>query len=481
MWWIFFVNLGLNFLFVNLMAVEVHQTNASSSDISFDLELVGNVGGFSTAKVVRGPYLQMATPNSMTIRWRTNLAIDSRVRYGTDQGSLTQTANITAMTTEHEVKLTGLSPETRYWYSVGTSSVALAGGDATTYFNTGPTNGTARPTRIWVIGDAGTGNSNQIAVFNAYRNFTGSRHTDLWLMLGDNAYKSGTDEEFQAKVFDIYRDIFKQTTAWPTIGNHDAISADSASQSGPYYDIFSLPRNGEAGGFASGTEAYYSYDYGNIHFLVLDSQESSRLTTGAMMTWMKVDLQATNADWVIAYWHHPPYTEGSHNSDTESQLIDMRQNFVPVLEKYGVDLVLNGHSHSYERSKFINGHYGDSTSFSDAVHVVQSGSGRTDGTGAYKKTKGGVAHDGVVYAVAGSSGQISGGTLNHPAMSISLNELGSMVLDIDGLTLNAKFINNNGTVRDNFTIVKDGQFRNVGAGDGIRTHDSLLGKQELYH
>ena len=61
---------------------------------------------------------------------------------------------------------------------------------------------------------------------------------------------------------------------------------------------------------------------------------------------------------------------------------------------------------------------------------------------------------GAVYVVAGSSGQISGGTLNHPAMYISLNALGSMVLDVDGLTLNAKFLDNTGTERDSFTIAK---------------------------
>ncbi len=439
----------------NVLAVEVHQTNATSSDLSFDLELIGNLTGVPTVSVVRGPYLQMATPTSMTVRWRTDVATDSRVRFGIAQGSLNLVADDPALTTEHQVKLTGLTTETRYWYSVGSSAAAFSGGDSTTFFNTGPVNGTARPTRIWVIGDAGTGNSDQTAVYNAYRNTTGSLYTHLWLMLGDNAYNSGTDAEFQTNVFNIYPEIFKQSPVWPTIGNHDAASADSATQSGPYYDIFTLPRNGEAGGVASGTEAYYSYDYGNIHFIVLDSQETSRSGTGPMMTWLTADLQATNADWVIAYWHHPPYTKGSHNSDTETQLIDMRQVFVPVLEQNGVDLVLTGHSHSYERSKFIDGHYGNSTTFSDSLHVIQAGSGRADGSGAYAKASGGVPHDGAVYAVAGSSGQISGGTLNHPAMVLSLNELGSMILDIDGLTLNAKFINNNGTVRDYFTITKD--------------------------
>jgi hypothetical protein len=83
------------------------------------------------------------------------------------------------------------------------------------------------------------------------------------------------------------------------------------------------------------------------------------------------------------------------------------------------------------------------------------GSGRPDGTGAYvKPTPGKAPHEGAVYTVAGSSGQTSGGTLNHPAMFISLNLLGSMVLDVNDLRLDAKFIDNTGTVRDYFTIEK---------------------------
>ena len=61
----------------------------------------------------------------------------------------------------------------------------------------------------------------------------------------------------------------------PTLGNHDAHSATSSTQSGPYYEIFSLPTTGQAGGIATGTEAYYSFDHGNIHFVCLDSADTS--------------------------------------------------------------------------------------------------------------------------------------------------------------------------------------------------------------
>ncbi len=408
----------------------------------------------AAASLTRGPYLQTGTSTSVIVRWRSDVATNSRVRLGASATNLNIIVDNAQSTTEHIVQVTGLSPKTKYFYSVGSTTETLTGGDANTYFSTAPITGERTAFRTWVIGDAGTGTSSQVAVYNAYRNFTGVTATNLWLQLGDNAYETGTDAEFQSKMFNIYPDMLRQSVTWPTLGNHDGGSSDSATQTGPYYNMFSLPKNAEAGGIASGTEAYYSFDYANVHFVVLDSYETNRAVGAPMYTWMEADLQAANADWIVAFWHHPPYTKGSHNSDTEGDLIEMRQNYLPLIENYGVDLVLSGHSHSYERSKFIDGHYGTSTTFNATTHVKQIGSGRVDNGGAYNKTTTGLARAGAVYAVAGSSGKISGGTLNHPAMFISLNELGSMVLDVNGLTLDAKFINSTGGIRDYFTLTK---------------------------
>ncbi len=390
-----------------------------------------------TVSVTRGPYLQTGTPTSVTVRWRTDVSTDSCVRYGTSVSSLTSKTCSTplTLTTEHVVLLSIPSPDTQYYYSIGTSTGSIAGeGDPSYFFVTAPATGTAKATRIWVLGDSGTAGSSARAVRDAYLSFTGSRHTDLWLMLGDNAYSDGTDSEYQAAVFNMYPTMLRKSVLWPTFGNHDAHSADSASQSGPYYDIFTLPKNGEAGGMASGTEAYYSFDYGNLHFVCLDSSESDRSPSGAMLTWLKADLAANTQQWLIAFWHHPPYSKGSHDSDTETELIEMRQYALPILENYGVDLVLSGHSHSYERSYLLDGHYGVSSTLTSAM-IVDAGDGRIDGTGAYQKPGVLTPHKGAVYTVAGSSGQTGGGSLNHPAMYISLNVLGSLVLDVNGSQL----------------------------------------------
>jgi hypothetical protein len=170
-----------------------------------------------------------------------------------------------------------------------------------------------------------------------------------------------------------------------------------------------------------------------------------------MATWAKNDINATTRDWIVAFWHHPPYTKGSHDSDSESALKEMRANFLPFLEQAGVDLVLTGHSHSYERSFLLDGHYGDSSTFS-ASHKVDGGSGRDPAP--YTKSAGTVGNEGAVYVVAGSSGKTSGGSLDHPAMYISLNNLGSLVIDVDGSRMDVRFLRENGATADSFAIVK---------------------------
>jgi hypothetical protein len=435
----------------NVVAVEIHQGSVTSSDISFDLKLSA-----SDNPVVRGPYLQLGTPNSVTVRWRSLVDTDSVVAYGSSPDNLTSSVADATATTEHVVQLDGLDADTKYYYSVGASGGTHAGGDAEHFFVTAPAPGTAKNTRVWVIGDSGTANANARAVRDAYLAFTGSRHTDLWLMLGDNAYNDGTDDEYQGAVFDMYASVLRTSVLWPTLGNHDGHSADSDTLTGPYYDIFTLPTLGEAGGEPSLTEAYYSFDYGNIHFVCLDSYDI-RGTSTTMQDWLADDLLAAaldpNTDWLIAFWHHPPYSKGSHDSDTETRLIEMRENILPILEDYGVDIVLSGHSHSYERSVLLDSHYGTSNTLIGSM-ILDGGDGRPSGNGAYvKATRGLSAHEGAVYVVAGSSGKISGVSM-HPVMYVWLNELGSVVLDIGANVLQATFIDNAGAALDNFTIVK---------------------------
>ena len=132
----------------------------------------------------------------------------------------------------------------------------------------------------------------------------------------------------------------------------------------------------------------------------------------------------------------------------------MREIALPMLESYGVDLVLSGHSHSYERSYLLDGHYGDSSTF-DAAMKLDGGDGRADDSGSYDKLDLIKApNNGAVYVVAGNAGKISDGTLNHPAMYASIKQLGSVILEVGGNNLDATFIDHTNTVQDYFTITK---------------------------
>lgn len=426
--------------------------------------------------LTRSPYLQSASHDRITFRWETSEPGNATVNYGTTLGSLTSSVTVPGSSTNHTVTLTGLVADTRYYYQVetdtGAGGIVNSPTNADYFFETSPTPGEAHPTRIWVIGDSGSGGA--ASVYNAFRNYNGD-HTDVWLMLGDNAYNSGTYAQYQGAVFDRFPELLRNTHLWSTFGNHDAFTSGGA----PYFDLFHFPTGGECGGVASGTENYYSFDYGNIHFVCLDSTTEVNYTDtlggSGMADWLQSDLEATTADWIIAYFHHGPYTKGSHDSDTEAFHIAMRANTLGILEDYGVDLILSGHSHSYERSHLINGHHGLSGSYVAGTHAIDAGNGSEVGSidasgnfvlsgadGAYQKPLA-AGNAGQVSSIVGASGKVSpwhnGSTAMvnpapHPVFTANLRVLGSMVIDVDANTLHAVYLDNSGNVRDDFTIVK---------------------------
>ena len=413
--------------------------------------------------ITRGPYLQKPTTTSIIVRWRTNTASDSRVEWGATAGNLDQSASDATATTEHSITVTGLAPATSYVYAVGTTIARLEGDDADHRFTTLPTPGARQPVRIWTYGDSGYANAAHTATRDAYFAYSGanpSDATDVWLMLGDNAYFAGNDATYQAPVFDFYEDFLRREVLWSAIGNHEYYGGNlSASQTGPYFTMFDFPTARESGtnGVASGTEAYYSFDYANIHFVILDSMDSSRAAGSARLTWLEQDLTATTADWIIAAWHHPPYSKGQfHDSDVEVNEIEMRANVVPLLESYGVDLVVSGHSHSYERTPLIDGHAGLSGTL-DASMLLDAGNGDPDTDGAYRKADPGQApNQGAVFVVAGSAADARAfiPAEGHRLMASKLVNYGTMVLEIDGDTLDGHFLEFDGDILDSFRIEK---------------------------
>lgn len=429
-----------------------------------------SLGGIYDAD--RSPYLQSASPNSIIIRWQTKTPNKGVVRIGKNFNHVEKVFSESSEDDEHSIRITGLEPNTRYYYSVGTAKYSMYKGEEY-WFKTSPID-TQSPIRFWVTGDQGQAGAIQSGVRDAMLSWThknplqnnvtsgntlsGSAESnlDFWITTGDNAYRSGTNQQFQNNFFAPYTSILKNTPVWPTYGNHDA-------RRWAFFNIFSLPTKAEAGGIASATEKYYSFDYGDLHVVMLDSESSRIQKNSKMLRWLQKDLAATKQKWLVAVFHHPPYSKGSHNSDnladSQGRMQNVRKYILPLLERAGVDVVLNGHSHMYERSWFMNCHYGMSNTFTD--NLIQDGKlganvKQSEQKGlVYRKAQTGLTSlSGTIYITIGSSARVDVGDLDHPAMPVSLHEAGSLVFDISGEKLTANFILQSGLVADSFSIVK---------------------------
>lgn len=440
------------------------------------------VNAQAAAELTRGPYLQTATTEGVKIVWRMRTGDQPHVKFGKSPNPLDQAlpagtillrrteaeggspngqsslSSAPEGTRQYEAKVTGLMPDTKYYYAVFEGDTRLTPESEDFSFHTLPEPGKPHDALFWVVGDSGTGNRVQLQVHTAMRNLlkAENRTLDGYLHVGDMAYGSGMDSEFQGFFFESYASTLRNTVCWPSMGNHEGRHSNGAEGVGPYYDAYVCPVNGEAGGVPSGTEAYYSFDFGEIHFICLNSHDLPRDPSGAMAQWLKADLEKTKARWLVGFWHHPPYTKGSHDSDKEQQLIEMRRDIMPILEAGGVDLVLTGHSHIYERSMLLDGAYATPTVAENVV--LDDGDGDPAGDGAYHKSGGLHPNEGVVQVVAGHGGTtLSRKNEPSPIMRTTIIEFGSVLLDLKGNALTARMLNADGVVRDTFQVVKEGK------------------------
>lgn len=444
----------------------------------------------------RAPYIQLGTPSSMVIVWRTPSEITPVVRFGRSVDQLDQEVPLASIVTrvslttnkaelkvlqdkrpemfqwprlhrdspsglfQYEARVTGLSPNSRYYYAIYNGSTRLTEADSSYHFVTHPPKGEAKSTRFWVVGDSGTGRWQQHDVHGSMLEFTAAeqRPIDLYLHLGDMAYQKGRDVEFQTRFFETYESTLRHVVCWPTLGNHEGSTSKGTNGVGPYFDAYVCPTRAEAGGVPTGTEAYYSFDYGRIHFICLDSHDLDRRPTGLMARWLNLDMERTKADWLVAFFHHPPYTKGTHDSDREKQLIEMRKHIMPILETGGVDVVLSGHSHIYERSMLIDGAYDTPTVAEGVVLDDAEGDPRTGEP--YRKSEGIHPNSGNIQVVAGHGGTTVGRKGTLPLMRKIIVEHGSVIFDVEGDTMRGTMINKFGEVQDVFAIVKRGQVVN---------------------
>jgi 3',5'-cyclic AMP phosphodiesterase CpdA len=302
------------------------------------LETACGAGGITTAGAAvihRKPYLQSVTDTAATIGWVSMAPDGERVDITRPDGRSIEAANAapesvtvrSAGENQMWARLEGLQPSTIYCFTIADASGALAGPIG---FRTAPAPDSTAPVRFLAFGDSGGGGSDQ-------RTLAEQMYTvpyDLIIHTGDLAYDSGTIGEFEDTVFSIYAPLFQHIPFFPSAGNHEYLTQSGA----PFRAVFSLP--------GTTNEKWYSYDWGPIHFVALDTESDYATQT----SWLDQDLTTTTRPWKIVYFHKPPYSSGGHGSDTS-----LRDLLAPVVEKHGVQLVLAGHDHDYERMIPQNG------------------------------------------------------------------------------------------------------------------------------
>lgn len=285
----------------NVIAVELHQTGATSSDIYFDAQLEGQ-----PTSLFRYPYLQLASHNRMTVCWYTNTPTNATVRYSTNPDLEIYKETTSAINdTLHSVMLKNLSPDTQYYYSVGYYSGMeyrqLQYNPAVNYFRTqhDPVD-TTRAVRFWLLGDSGAGtykNPRPYKVRDAYLAYLASRgnpKVDGLIFLGDNSNTApyeGLQAALDTTLFKFYnrpadKQLLSHIPSWTVIGNHDYepdltyvdkkgkpvwIRKAYHKQTAASFSAFAYPDSAQLGGEPTyNKKGYYSFNQGNVHFVVLN-------------------------------------------------------------------------------------------------------------------------------------------------------------------------------------------------------------------
>lgn len=390
----------------------------------------------------RSAYLQQGAHDSVVVVWRSEEPAVGRVAWGTSPQTLDRTIEERAAGRDHVVRLEGLQPGERIYYGWADGDAPLVVAPHQ-YYDPAPPPGEEAPVRFWVLGDSGKGSPAQHAVADAIRAHPATPEADFLIHVGDIAYENGSTRDFDRNYFGVYADLLAHLPVYPALGNHELHRSDAKEQTGPWFEAFVLPTRGELGGVPSGTEAYYSFDCGPVHVVVLDSAGHSLEPGSRMLAWLEEDLAENEAPWTVAVFHHPPYSRGTHDSNGEGIMTRAREHLAPILEAHGVDLVLSGHSHSYERTALLAGAY-HTPAVTDS-HVLAWES-------PYEKRPG--PRGGTVYVVAGHGGAGTGGDFDHPLVVAASKEHGAVLVEIEGTELRAQNVLADGTVQDEFRIRK---------------------------
>lgn len=294
----------------------------------------------ATGAFARYPHIEIPTTSSVLVQWHTMKPQPTYLQWGESE-ACDQVIQDPELKLDHIVKIAGLKPHSKYYYRI---PVSVDDSTHCEHFYTAKPI-TKKDVKFFVISDtspySGFGSTpEQLQIADQILKVD----YDFGLHAGDVNQHHG--EEYDLVFFQPYKDILKNATIFPCIGNHDT-NFDGAQT---YLKSFNLPHNNP-----DSTERYYSFNYGHAHFICLDT--NIPYYPGSLQyEWLKQDLESKmrrQTMWTFVYFHHPPWSEGWPDYPGE---IDVRNYLVPLFEKYHVDMVFNGHTHDYERG-FLNGVY----------------------------------------------------------------------------------------------------------------------------
>ena len=186
--------------------------------------------------------------------------------------------------------------------------------------------------RFAVIGDTGSGSDKQREVGEMMAQYRAVYPFEFVLMMGDNLYGGEAPKDFEKKFSEPYKALLdNKVKFYATLGNHDqALQINYAN-------------------FNMNGKEYYRFKKGNVAFYSLNSNYMDK----KQVEWLESELSKDTSDWKVCFFHHPPYSSAKkHGSDPQ-----LREVVEPIFIKYGVNVVLTGHDHVYERIKPQKGIY----------------------------------------------------------------------------------------------------------------------------
>jgi len=289
-------------------------------------------------RIYEGPLVQLASEDGAVLVWYTTRPAACTFEVTIDGQAAT--VPVQANGRRHLVRLSGLSAGTRYPYEIRLGRRPLTHGLELR---------TNRPAgerfSFIVFGDSGMGTRAQYELARRMTMVTPMLDLpDFVLHTGDLVYMDGARRRYEARFFAPYRYLLARVCFWPALGNHD-IEDDGTAPA--YEEVFELPDNGPPGAPA---DHHYWFDYGDCRVAVIDSNVEEATLRDLVAPWLEDVLTARPALWRFVVFHHPPYTGGKYRPATHIQ-----STLVPVMEAAGVDVVFNGHDHSYQRTYPLRG------------------------------------------------------------------------------------------------------------------------------